>query len=366
MKTVVNENGEKFVCEKAGLMPVSMYDKIWNSDQKVCLSMKLTEDALSKSFWQDRIYRSKNNRTCFALSSSSKVGEPEPASFEPQILYAFGEGYLDYISSRVPNAALRVVTFMVYDSKSDLVKNVKVADAEAEMVDGDTRRVVRGLKNLVSINGRDYVWLNRKECESKKSMVMVLTNDKADTRAIPFCDGMPQPYGKNPHNKYDMAVGLRQQAEDYVLQDLPPELHAMVITMKRSESDKFETFKPALNPGLQLMVVQAYNNYINSNRNERDFQQLEKIVEGARYIANATSYKTETDRSIASDVLEEVISNKEKHLDAILRKESVESRTTGYKAYVENVQKPQNAESETRLISGRRGMQRNNGKSEGK
>ena len=366
MEICVNENGEKFVCEKAGLMSVSMYDKIWNSDQKVCLSMKLTDDALNESVWQNRIYRNANNKTCFPLSSSFKVGEPEPVSFEPQILYAFGEGYLDFLSSRVPNAALRVVTFMVYDPKSDLVRNVKVADAEAEMKDFDKRRVVRGLKNLVSINGRDFVWLNRKECESKKCVVMALTNDRADTRAIPFCDGMPQPNGVKLHNKYDMAVGIRQQAEAYVTQDLQPELLAMVVTMKRSESDNFESFVPALNPGLQLMVVQAYNNYIKSNKTERDFQHLGRIVGVARHLTNMSSYQTETERKIAEEVLEEVISNKEKHIESLLRKESVESRTTGYKAYFENIQKIQKVKSEIPFISGRRGFQKNNGKKEGK
>ena len=322
------------IYEKAGLISKSEYEKVFNNPKtRICVSAKLTRNAKVRKEI-DRFYNFKDTSD-YPLSSAHN--DHLSLSYgENGIYYGKHDGTLDYNNSAYGGYGLRVSTQIIYNPKFASIKNCREIEDEVDIYDcgdpiwnkGGINRKISGKKYIVTFGGIDYVWLNKEECESGQALVMQLWNDKLDIAAYPF--DMYE-YGRN--RTYPSAVSLRKQCFEYVTENCTPEELAMLVTVRRTRRDGYESKTLVLTPEIQLKVIEAFDDYKVSKKTEEDAKRLTNALLEANMLESMRDFTTEEEVEATANALKEVIEYKQAELANIIIEENKrkQDKTMGFK-----------------------------------
>ncbi len=311
----------RVIYEKAGLPSASQYDKVWeNPDTRICVSAKVTEEAKKEGVYH---YNEYSGNGMFFLSYACPV-----SSYSLSYGLEDGARWWDFNYSR--HVGLRIALQLIYNPKSTMIKTcqekkvkTKICDyGEPEWTSGGKYKELEGTKCIVKFGGHDYVWLNKKECKSGKTLVMELWNDELEEKAVPFdIEGI--------HNDYGKAEELRAQCTKYAFSKCTPEELAYVVTVKREKYDEYETSTPVLNPEAQLKAIQAFDEYKNSNKTQEGitslFAELDK-VKRAELERLKMEYASDEYRSAVSFILGETCSYLMKHFEKEIKTDKIKEK----------------------------------------
>ncbi len=140
-------------------------------------------------------------------------------------------------------AGLRVALQTIYNPECNLVKGCKEVSRTAEIWDKEKRKAVKTTSKtpVVTFGKKDYIWLNKDECENGKEKSMRLVSLELIARAKPFDkDGDTNDYGSEEAKK------LRQQCQDEAFEFATEEEKKLLVKVKLSEKDGYEKEKPIL------------------------------------------------------------------------------------------------------------------------
>ncbi len=301
------------IYEKAGLISCRQLHKVFrNKDTMICKNARVTEKANEDGVWKSEY---SPGLGIYALSSAF---DPK---FYTSIIYGGGEDPFrcpggGYLSGRTCNAGLRVALQLIYNPKSNMVKNCKREDFSAMHYH---YRGVSGEKDIIKFGCHDYVWLNKKECKSGKALVMELWNDELEEKAVPFVEN-------EYHTDYGKAKRIRKQCQEYALSKCTPEELAYVVTVKRTKDDEYETSTPVLNPEAQLKVIEAFDEYKNSNKTQEGITKLFAELDKVKQAELEKEYASDEDKSVALFTLGETCGYMMKHFEKEIKTDKIKEK----------------------------------------
>ncbi len=159
------------------------------------------------------------------------------------VKYVGTDGDLRWTRSYNYDTGLRVALQIIYNPECNLVKGCKKVSRTAEIWDkkkGDTVKTTSKAP-VVTFGKKDYIWLNKDECENGKEKSMRLVSLELIARAKQFDkDGNTNDYGS------EEAKELRQQCQYKAFEFATEEEKAMLVKVRLSEEDKYEKAEPIL------------------------------------------------------------------------------------------------------------------------
>ena len=154
---------------------------------------------------------------------------------------AFGDefGELDWFSSTIDRAGLRVAFKVIYNPNSSLVKGCRIEKRTTLVYDIKTGENINVTSSapIVKFGGKDCIWLNKEDCESGKSKEMELWTLDLVERAVPFDKKMGT-------NDFAKATKLIAQCDRVLKENCTKEELDMIVPVEMSSEDNYEKTTP--------------------------------------------------------------------------------------------------------------------------
>ena len=159
------------------------------------------------------------------------------------VKYVGTDGDLRWTRSYNYDTGLRVALQIIYNPECNLVKGCKKVSRTAEIWDkkkGDTVKTTSKAP-VVTFGKKEYIWLNKDECENGTEKSMRLVSLELIAGAKPFDkDGNTNDYGS------DATKELRQQCQDEAFEFATEEEKTMLVKVRLSKEDGYEKAEPIL------------------------------------------------------------------------------------------------------------------------
>lgn len=145
---------------------------------------------------------------------------------------------------------LRVALQLKYNPECKIVKDCKVVERAQWVFDSENgtiyssegkNRFFQSSAPIVTFGKKEYIWLNKKECERGVDKTMKLWSLKVLERAVPFSR---KNYRGN--NDFGKATELHAQIDRVAKEDCTEEELAMIVPVRMSDKDGYATAKPVL------------------------------------------------------------------------------------------------------------------------
>lgn len=153
------------------------------------------------------------------------------------------DGDLGWSLSNRSDAGLRVALQTIYNPDSSLVKGCQEISRTAQIWDEKKQKVIETTSKapVVTFGKKQYIWLNKAECEKGDEITMRLVSLELLARSVPFDkEGKTNDYGNKA------ADEIRKQCEDEALEFATKEEKAMLVKVKLSSKDGYERAEPIL------------------------------------------------------------------------------------------------------------------------
>ncbi len=193
--------------------------------------------SLSAKAKKDGAYENSNHKAGYYFT---RTASPD-SSHEVQAVLDFSSLFCD--GSRLYGVGLRVALQIIYNPDNSLVKSCKEVSRTAEVWDKEKRKFVKTTSKapVVTFGKKDYIWLNKDECEKGKEKTMRLISLELIARAKPFDKtGSTNDYGS------EAAKELREQCQDEALEFATREEKKLLVKVRLSEKDGYEKAEPIL------------------------------------------------------------------------------------------------------------------------
>ena len=156
---------------------------------------------------------------------------------------AFGDefGELDWFSSTIDRAGLRVAFKVIYNPNSSLVKGCRIEKRTTLVYDIKTGENINVTSSapIVKFGNKDCIWLNKEGCENGKSKEMELWTLDLIEKAEPFDED-----GYKRTNDFAKATELIAQCDRVLKENCTKEELDMIVPVEMSSEDNYEKTTP--------------------------------------------------------------------------------------------------------------------------
>lgn len=311
------KNGEKIIYEKGGLISKRMRDIAFNNLNMLPFLAAEVSDEIAYDERRGGVFRGEDKRGCYMLSTD------EPDSLN-QIFYVTNEGRCCHGGASGFGTGLRVYCNLIFMPNCSLYKNCKnktiTAQVDVSKDNGDYYREsevkeVTGTMPIVTMpNGKEYVWLNEEDCKSGFTNIARFWNEKVTEKA------------ESGNKDYFQATKLREQAENYVDSDLTDEIRAMMVTMRRTSADSYETCTPVFDAGAHRRIIEAFDKFKYSCYSAQDMEVLDYEINTIRDGLFGPSGAC--DAEVTNAIFEEIVECKRRDVKAYAKENGLIPRTT--------------------------------------
>ncbi len=175
---------------------------------------------------------------------------PLPGSSDG-VSYGYDDGVHAWSSSYNNDAGLRVALNLIYNPDSSLVKGCKYLKQTSLVCDKETDEDIKVTSTapIITVDGTQFIWLNKEECEAGTAKIMELWSLELVERAEAFDEA-------GDHNDYAKAEKLRAQCNRFVedLAQKNAEFKELLVPVKMSSEDDYETAIPQLPKAKEMQV----------------------------------------------------------------------------------------------------------------
>ncbi len=193
-------------------------------------SAKLSERAQKEGCWKNATYGTGWYFTRSALMDSS-----------PRVLCGFDDGDLLYRHNYCDHGSVRIALQIIYNPESNVVKSCEMKTKTELIFNRDSAQMekVTTTAPIVVFGKKEYVWLNKEECENGTAKTMELVSVKLLARSVPFDkDGKSTDFAK--------AVELQKQYFDVATENCTEEELEMLVPVVMNDKDNYNSATPIL------------------------------------------------------------------------------------------------------------------------
>lgn len=221
---------------RAYIPSTSEYDKAWEK-YRAFMGAELSEKAKREAVWEFPEYK----KGSFFLRNQF-----HGTTYKVAFGLENGSRYWSYSDHN--HSGLRVAFNFTYSPKCKLVRNCKMIErkslvyenknGETLYVNGGYKKVIKSRAPIITLkNGTPCIWLNKDDCEEKKSNTIQLWTLDLVEKAAPFAKYLN-------HKDFGKAEILRNQCETWLENNLSNEEKKMVVPIEMSDEDDYEMATP--------------------------------------------------------------------------------------------------------------------------
>ncbi len=226
-----------------GYVPsTSEYDKYFEKF-RAFMSADVSAKAKEQGAWVSDNYKGKGY---FPMRS------PLPGS-SYGVSYGDTDGTLAWIFGTHLHAGLRVALNLIYNPDSSLVKGCKYLKQTSLVCDEETDEDIKVTSTapIITVDGTQFIWLNKEDCEVGTAKTMELWSLELVERAEAFDVA-------GDHNDYAKSEKLRAQCNRFVwdLAQKNAEFKELLVPVKISSEDDYQTAIPQLPKAKEIRAAQ--------------------------------------------------------------------------------------------------------------
>lgn len=182
-----------------------------------------------------------NNGAYFLRNATAPENEDTKYKF---VLSVLASGLTEYEFAVQEELGLRIAFTAKYDKQSSMVLNAYEVEKTARIDDGfhddiDDVLMDTSYAHIVTFGGKEYIWLNKDECEKGDSKTMECWSLNLVARAVPFNKD-------NSHNDFAKAEKLIRQCERVLTENCTDEELSMIVPVEMSDEDNYQKATPIL------------------------------------------------------------------------------------------------------------------------
>lgn len=156
------------------------------------------------------------------------------------VAYGSSTGTYEWYDCDNSRAGIRPMFQLIYNPESRVVKSFREIYKTTSIWDSrGMKKEITGKAPIVIFGGKEYVWLNKEECENGIETAMVCWSLELPERAVPFDKS-------RTHNDFAKAKELRVQAERIVKENCTKEELLMLVAVRMTKTDNYEKVEPVL------------------------------------------------------------------------------------------------------------------------
>lgn len=196
-----------------------------------------SQRAIDNGAWTSSDKDFKGKSWAFTRTSA----DPKNASSSCRVGCVYRGGRVSWVDSNFCDGCLLEACYVKYEPQSNFVNSCHPVSRTATIWNREKKEYeeMTSEADVVTEEGKDLIWLNKKECEEKSTNLMLLYLPEAPNKSVPFDR-------EGEHSNYGLAEEFRQQCEDELERYIPESLKSQVVTVEFSSEDGYEKATPIL------------------------------------------------------------------------------------------------------------------------
>ncbi len=174
------------------------------------------------------------------------------------ICYVAAYGALIDVRSNSSDSGVRVALQIIYNPNNSIVKSCHSVKRTAEIqITNFKVEKVTNVAPVVTFGKKEYIWLNKEECEAGTASTMELVSLVLVAKSVPFDKN-------NGTTDFALATEMHEQYLQLATEDCTKEELEMLVNVRMSEKDNYNSATPIIRTKEQQM----WEEKIRENANE--------------------------------------------------------------------------------------------------
>ena len=154
-----------------------------------------------------------------------------------------------FASTHSNDNGLRVAMQLIYDPDSTIVKSCVEVEKTTKIRDSYSSsqyKTVTSKAPVITFGKKQYIWLNKEECENNSERTMRCISLELVEKAVPFSE--------KSNNDFVKAHKIHSQCERVVTEDCTLEELEMLVSVKMNNKDRCRTAEPIFTKKQEKML----------------------------------------------------------------------------------------------------------------